>query len=150
MRKLSLKHNAIHEFSVWMRTGSNPVDTNWFRSHTGKYVMISKGIEVYTRWPIEDVLHHDILFRCISAPNLDNNVQNFRSKNPSDNQPSLNCKYGKSKRLHVCLVRKISIMTELVVLPNTEAFPTVQRSEVLPRESTLETTSIWSNLVLKW
>ncbi len=25
----------IHAFSVWLRTGSNPADSNRFRSHTG-------------------------------------------------------------------------------------------------------------------
>ena len=32
-----LLFDAIHDFSVWLRTGSNPVDSNRFRSHTGKY-----------------------------------------------------------------------------------------------------------------
>ncbi len=26
----------IHDFSVWLITGSNPVDSDRFRSHTGK------------------------------------------------------------------------------------------------------------------
>ncbi len=30
--------DAIHDFSVWLRTGSNPVDCNRFQSHTGKVV----------------------------------------------------------------------------------------------------------------
>ena len=31
-----LYFDAIHDFSVWLRTGSNPTDSNRFRSHTGK------------------------------------------------------------------------------------------------------------------
>ena len=31
-----LKFDAIHDFSVRLRTGSNPVDCNRFQSHTGK------------------------------------------------------------------------------------------------------------------
>ena len=31
-----LKYDTIHEFSVWLRTGFNPADINWFLSHTGK------------------------------------------------------------------------------------------------------------------
>ena len=31
-----LSFDAIHNFSVWLRTGSNPADSNRFRSHTGK------------------------------------------------------------------------------------------------------------------
>ncbi len=27
---------AIHDFSVWLRTVSNPADINKFRGHTGK------------------------------------------------------------------------------------------------------------------
>ena len=29
-----LQQDAIHDFSVWLRAGSNPVDINQFRSHT--------------------------------------------------------------------------------------------------------------------
>ncbi len=29
--------DAIHYFSVWLRTGSNPADSNRFQSHTGEY-----------------------------------------------------------------------------------------------------------------
>ena len=31
-----LYYDAIHDFSVWLRTGSNPADISWFRSDTGK------------------------------------------------------------------------------------------------------------------
>ena len=30
---------AIHNFSVWLRTGSNPVDINRFPSDIGKYIL---------------------------------------------------------------------------------------------------------------
>ena len=30
------KYNAIHDLTVRLRTGSNPVDFNRFQSHTGK------------------------------------------------------------------------------------------------------------------
>ncbi len=33
--------DAIHNFSVWQRTGSYPVDINRFRSHTGKLIQVS-------------------------------------------------------------------------------------------------------------
>ena len=29
--------NTIHDFSVWLRNGSNPANINRFRSHTRKY-----------------------------------------------------------------------------------------------------------------
>ncbi len=32
------KFNAIHDLSVWLRTGSNPPVSNRFLSHTGKYI----------------------------------------------------------------------------------------------------------------
>ena len=32
-----LKYDAIHDFSVWFRTGSNPADIIRIRSHIGKY-----------------------------------------------------------------------------------------------------------------
>ena len=32
-----LQDEAKHDFSVWLRTVSNPVDINRFRSRTGKY-----------------------------------------------------------------------------------------------------------------
>ena len=34
--KIFLKYDAIHEFSIWLRTGSNPEDINRIGSHTGK------------------------------------------------------------------------------------------------------------------
>ena len=30
-----IKYDALHDFSVWLRTGSNPADMR-LRSHTGK------------------------------------------------------------------------------------------------------------------
>ena len=30
----------MHDFSVWMRTGSNPADINWFQIHTGKCLKV--------------------------------------------------------------------------------------------------------------
>ena len=35
-----LQYDAIHDFSVWLRTGSYPADINRFRIHTGKYITI--------------------------------------------------------------------------------------------------------------
>ena len=32
--------NAIHDLSVWLRTDSNPPDSNRFQSHTGKYISL--------------------------------------------------------------------------------------------------------------
>ncbi len=29
-------YDATHDVSVWLRTGSNPADSNRFQSHTGK------------------------------------------------------------------------------------------------------------------
>ena len=34
IRKLDNKNYIKHDFSVWLRTGSNPADINRFRSHT--------------------------------------------------------------------------------------------------------------------
>ena len=31
-----LIYDIVHDFSVWLRTGSNPVNINWFRSNTVK------------------------------------------------------------------------------------------------------------------
>ena len=33
IRKNCLKYDAIHDFSVWLRTGSNPTDDNFFFNH---------------------------------------------------------------------------------------------------------------------
>ena len=41
-----LQYNAIHNFSVWLRTGFNPADIN--RSYTGKIFAIRQ---------IEDILN---------------------------------------------------------------------------------------------
>ena len=35
-----LLFDAVHDFSVWLRTGSNPVDSNRFRSHTDQSLKI--------------------------------------------------------------------------------------------------------------
>ena len=35
-----LQNNAMHDFSVWLRTGSNPSDINQFQSHTRKGIYI--------------------------------------------------------------------------------------------------------------
>ena len=37
--KYCVYYDAIHDFSGWLRTGSNPADNNQFRSHTGKNVL---------------------------------------------------------------------------------------------------------------
>ena len=31
-----LEFDSIHDFSVWLRIGSNLADINWLKSHTGK------------------------------------------------------------------------------------------------------------------
>ena len=38
-----LQYDAIHNLSVWLRTGYNPMDSNWFQSLTRKNVF----------WPFE-------------------------------------------------------------------------------------------------
>ena len=38
-----LQYDAIHNFSVWLRTGYYPMDSNWFQSLTRKNVF----------WPFE-------------------------------------------------------------------------------------------------
>ena len=35
-----LEYYKIHDISVWLRTGFNPADINWFRSHTGKGFLV--------------------------------------------------------------------------------------------------------------
>ena len=35
-----LQFDAIHDFSVSLRTGSNPADKERFRSHTGKRIQL--------------------------------------------------------------------------------------------------------------
>ena len=32
--------DAVQDFSVWLRTGSNPEGINRFRSHTGKTLLV--------------------------------------------------------------------------------------------------------------
>ena len=44
----SLLYHGIHEFSVWLRTGSNLTDINRFRSHTGK-ICSSNEIQTFTK-----------------------------------------------------------------------------------------------------
>ena len=34
-----LQYDAIHGFSVWLRTGSDPADINRFESQTGKEII---------------------------------------------------------------------------------------------------------------
>ena len=34
-------YNAMHDFLVWLRTGSNPLEINRFGSYTGKLYIIS-------------------------------------------------------------------------------------------------------------
>ena len=34
----SIVDDAIHDFSVWLKTSSNPADSNRFRSHIGKVI----------------------------------------------------------------------------------------------------------------
>ena len=36
-----LEYDAIHDFSVCLRSGSNPADINRFRSYTGKHVIVN-------------------------------------------------------------------------------------------------------------
>ena len=45
--KNCLLYDAIQDFSVWLRIGSNPADINRFRSHTGKkyYLGQQKTVE---------------------------------------------------------------------------------------------------------
>ncbi len=40
----------MHAFSVWLRTGSNPADSNRFRSHTGKYSNVTKRKALKKFW----------------------------------------------------------------------------------------------------
>ena len=35
--EICMLFGAIHDFLVWLRTGSNPADSKRFRSHTGKF-----------------------------------------------------------------------------------------------------------------
>ena len=39
--EICLKNDAIHDFTVWLRTASNPGDINRFRSHTGYLIPIN-------------------------------------------------------------------------------------------------------------
>ena len=36
--EICMYYDAVHDFSVWMRTGSNPADIDRFRSHTGNKI----------------------------------------------------------------------------------------------------------------
>ena len=40
------KFDTIHDFSVWLKTGSNPANINRFRSHTGK-IQIKENLCIY-------------------------------------------------------------------------------------------------------
>ena len=31
-----LQYDVMHDFTVWLRTGSNPADIDWFETHIGK------------------------------------------------------------------------------------------------------------------
>ena len=42
--KLSIDNTAVHDFSVWLRTGSNPADINRFRSHTENNIIFNNMI----------------------------------------------------------------------------------------------------------
>ena len=39
--------DTIHDFSVWLRTGSNPVEINRFRSHDGTFFWQFLGFNLY-------------------------------------------------------------------------------------------------------
>ena len=39
----NIVYDAIHDFSVWLRTGSNPADIDPFRSHTGNTIKFSNS-----------------------------------------------------------------------------------------------------------
>ena len=70
-RKFS-EFDAIHAFSIWLRTGSNPVKSNRLRSHTGKRIIwvrirvwflkqtCTKRLEYYTG-KLKD---HHLIKRC--------------------------------------------------------------------------------------
>ncbi len=45
-----LKYDAIHDFSEWLTTGSNPADINQFRSHTTNVIQ-SKFLDIYPPQP---------------------------------------------------------------------------------------------------
>ena len=38
-----MQFNARHDFSVWLRIGSNPPDINQFRSRTGNVIFLSEN-----------------------------------------------------------------------------------------------------------
>ena len=42
--KNCLQFDAIHNFSVWLRTCSNPADINRIRSHTGNIIIVTYEI----------------------------------------------------------------------------------------------------------
>ena len=37
--KNCLQFNAIHDFLVWLKTGSNPTDINWYQSHNNNLLV---------------------------------------------------------------------------------------------------------------
>ena len=42
--KISLQYNAVHDLSLWLKTGSNQADINRFRGHTGKLLFTFSSI----------------------------------------------------------------------------------------------------------
>ena len=46
MRKLSVYDDVIHDFSGWQITDSNPVNINWYGSHTGNIFKVKSELFV--------------------------------------------------------------------------------------------------------
>ena len=44
-----LKYDTIHDFSVWLRSSSNPADIKRIGSHTGKYILINQKPLTFTQ-----------------------------------------------------------------------------------------------------
>ena len=66
-----LYYDAIHDFSVWLRTGSDPADINQFRSHNGKeYIFNNHSMSVC----LTGQIYHIHKFRetgCLCKKSLD-------------------------------------------------------------------------------
>ena len=45
--RVNSSSNVLNDFAVWLKTGSNPPDINWFRSHTEKSVIPVGPIEAF-------------------------------------------------------------------------------------------------------
>ncbi len=46
-----MEYVAIHDFSLWLGTGSNPADINWCLSHTGNniiFVFCGGGVSLFS------------------------------------------------------------------------------------------------------